>query len=119
MAPRGVRRECVACVIRAMPKSMIFTAAVGQQHDVRRLDVAVNDSGRVRVPRPAAICDMMLHLMEHGRRLPAVDDALQVLPVQQLHDDERHAVLLAEIVDGNDVRVAEAARCGGFSRGSG
>ena len=84
--------------------------AVGPDQDVARLDVAVDEpagmSGgeglRDAGPDPG-------DLPRVERTAPA-QDRREVLPVDQLHDDVRAARVLAEVVDGDDVGVAERGR---------
>ena len=48
--------------------------------------------------------------LPRGERAAPAQDRREVLPVDQLHDDVRAAGVLAEVVDGDDVGVAERGR---------
>ena len=82
-------------------------AARGDE-DVGRLDVAVDDAvarARRRARRRSAIAEIE-QLVERQR--PAADaGASSVLAVEQLHDDERLALVLADVVDRADVRMVQ------------
>ena len=91
---------------------------VGDQ-DVRRLDVAVHQSARVRgVERAGDLGqDDARHLEREGT---AIDHAAQVRPGHEAHREVEHALLLAAAMDGHDVRVLEGrrqARLGPEARG--
>ena len=81
--------------------------AVGPDHDVLRLDVAMDDAGGVRGGERAR------HLAaDVDRRCRAVcgalDDRAQRPPVDELlHDEELAGRRLADFVDGDDVGVVE------------
>ena len=79
------------------------------EEQIARLDVAVNDA--CRVGGLQTIDDFQRQRNE----VPLIERAaLQTLPqrfaFQILHDDERSTVVVAEVVDGADVRVAEGGR---------
>ena len=83
--------------------------AVGGRHDdhVVGLEIAVDDADRVRGAE--AVAD----LHEHGERARQIDAGArplaEALPAQELHDDERRAVVeLDEVGDVDDVAVADA-----------
>jgi hypothetical protein len=86
--------------------------AVGGDHDVRRLDVAVDD------PFPVGVVERLGDLPNDvgdliGRELAPVDhETLERLSLDVLHGDERHAtvLVLADVVDRDDVRVRENPR---------
>src|SRR5262245_14803946 len=71
---------------------------------VRRFDVAVNDSFRVRGVQP--VCYANRHIQQlfqfHGA---TSDDVLQSFAFQKLHGDKCSAVLFAYVVDGANVRM--------------
>jgi hypothetical protein len=49
--------------------------------------------------------------------LPGLDQGLQGLPVDVLHDDERQVVFPEDVVDGDDVRVVQPAGGLGLTNG--
>ncbi len=76
--------------------------------DVRRLDVAMDDAVLVRVREPAAGLGDDVELLPEGQRI-APNAILEILPLQILHRDEGSSLLVvAEVVDGDDVRVLES-----------
>ena len=76
-------------------------------HHVAGFDVPMDDPILVRVGKRGT------HLPDDGKRLVrieahAVDDLVEVLPLHVVHDDEEVAGGgLAEIVDGDDIRVVQ------------
>jgi len=86
---------------------------VGGDEDVRRLEVAVNDRHLVCGSEP--ICDGGPDL---GRLPPtqgrAVEPILEGLSVEDFDDDEWAAVMLAQLVDVEDVGVGELCDGLGF-----
>ena len=84
--------------------------AVRQHVHVAGLEVAVHDALRVGEGEPV---EDLLH--DRELVLEAFDLALgeqlpQVAALEQLHGHEGHALLLAEVVDGDDVRVVQLGR---------
>ena len=74
--------------------------------DVRGLDVAVDDAAGMRGVEGVGDLDPELeHAVERQR--PARDLVLQRAAVEQFHDDELLALVLADVVDRADVRVVE------------
>ena len=97
--------------ILAMPKSVIFARLPFEQDDVRRLDVAMHDPFRVReVERLGDLRDDVADLLER-QRPPLREHFLQVLSLDVLHGDERHArwLVLTDVVDGDDRGMIEDA----------
>ena len=81
--------------------------AVGPDQDVARLHVTVDEaSGVCGGEGPGDAGPDPRDLARRQRAAPAQDRG-EVLPVDQLHDDVRAAGVLAEVVDRDDVGVAE------------
>ena len=89
--------------------------AVRGQHQVRRLDVAVDDPHLVRVAEPRAQLEDQFQPADQAQRRPAADDLAERLTVDVLHRDERLALVLADVVDGDDVGMGQARRRTGFA----
>ena len=84
--------------MRARPKSRIFARPSLRHQNVVRLQIAVHDAGRVRRRQAAG------DLGRDVERLPQPEPgAAQRLAVDELADD----VALADVVDRDDVRVAQ------------
>ena len=84
-------------------------AAALEQHDVARLDVAVDDAALVR--EGEAVGDLQRDLDRLvGGQLAFLQARAQVRALEQLHRHEREIAFLAEVEDGDDVRVVELAR---------
>ena len=97
------------CPRRARPKSMILTCPFGRMWMLAGLQVAVDDSLRVGEGEPVAD---LLHDRRASRsrlrRRARRDGLLEVVALEQLHGHVDLALLLAEVVDGDDVRMVEA-----------
>ena len=78
-------------------------------HQVGRLDVAVDDVEGVGVGEAVAQLLEQPQLAGERGRLPAPDPHRQRLAVDVFHGDERLAVLLADVEDADDVLVLEHA----------
>jgi hypothetical protein len=79
---------------------------VAGDHDVRRLDVTVDDSGGMRFGQ--SVGDLRRKANDAVDRHRTVgDDVAQRPPVDELHRDVRRAVLLGNVVNRDDVRVVE------------
>ncbi len=90
----------------ARPKSMSL-APDWRQHDVAGLEVAVDEAPAVgAVQRFGDLDADFLDLL--GGQGAALEALGQRLALQQLHDQEVHAVLVAHVVECADVRVAQA-----------
>ncbi len=84
--------------------------AVFQHHQVRRLDVAVHDVILMRIVERRR---RLGHHVENARQrqeVPGFGVLLQRLPLDELHGDEGDSGLLADVEDGDDVRVEELPR---------
>jgi hypothetical protein len=82
-------------------------AALARQHDVRRLDVAVDDAAVVDVVERAR--DLQRDDRGEIERQPAraLEQVVQVDARHVLHHDEQRAVLAVEVVDADDVLVLQ------------
>ena len=87
----------------------VALAVALDEHDVVGLEVAVDDAGGVRVLEAAQ--DLADDLERARRRhRPGRDRRGQRLAREELHDQEQRALRrAAEVGDGDDVRVGEAA----------
>ena len=110
--PSWVRRERSSGTAR--PKSPIFGGAVGGQPDVAGLEVAMDDAAaRARTPAPGRRCSAISQRVAISAR--ALSGALSSRPSTSppaisSRDEVGLAALVADVEDGDDVRVgAEAA----------
>ena len=92
-----------------MPKSITAALPCCVDHDVLRLQIAVDDAFRVRgFERERDL----LHDADNFfvRQLAGVDDEIfEILPLDELHGDELDAVGFAEIENANYVFVGDLA----------
>ena len=79
--------------------------AIGQE-DVPRLDVAMDDAVGVGRVQGVGDLDADVHQLMDLERTGQQPIA-QGLPLHQLHDDEGVALVIADVVDGADVRVVQ------------
>ena len=80
--------------------------AVAGDHDVGRLDVAVDDAVGVRSRKRGG--DLSTRLERRRHRQGALrEDPIERRPLDELHGDEGRARLLVDVVDRDDVRVVE------------
>jgi hypothetical protein len=79
------------------------------EHDVRRLEVAVDDTAGVRGHQPGAQRVRHLHALVLRQPPDPLEERRQVLAVDELHRDEGDAVGLTDVVDPADVRVRHLA----------
>ena len=96
-------------VVRGQPRQAevedLQTAVVSEE-EVLRLQVAVDDAARVGGGESVGQLDRQaLHL--RGRKARPVDHGAERVSLEQLGDQEGHAVLLSQIVHGEDIRVLE------------
>src|SRR6476661_8811244 len=82
--------------------------ALSGQEDVRRLDVTMDDPPLVGGLKTVADLDPYIHQLRQwdwtGSRRQPLEHGL---PLEQLHRDERLAVVLFDLVDRADVRMIE------------
>ncbi len=84
-------------------------AAAPLDHQVGRLDVAMDDPEGVRVGETVAQLLDELEPAGEGRGLPPSYPRAQRLAVDELHGDERFAVMFPDVEDADDVLVLEHA----------
>ena len=89
---------------------MMRTRARAVEHDVRRLQVAMEDAPLVRRGQPGAELPRDLERLVLGQPADAAQQRRQVLAVHVLHREEQLAVDLADVVDAADVRVRHLPR---------
>ena len=90
----------------------LHLALIGD-HDVAGFEIAVNDAGRVRAGQGVGDLDAVLQQL--GRlQAAARDHAVQRAARDELHDDEIHAVFVADVVDGDDIGMIQRGRGLGF-----
>ena len=78
--------------------------------DVGGLDVAMVDPVAVRIAEPLADLPHDVELPFQGQGLALLDDLLEVGALDELHRDVGLAAVLAQVVDGDDVAVAQPSR---------
>ena len=107
---RGLRQFCVVSAVASTQfrKAEVehLHSAVGANHDVGRLQIAMDDAAGVR--RRQGIGDRdrdPQHLAE--AHAVAWNERIQALPTHVLHHDEIVAVCRLDFVDGDDVCVIE------------
>ena len=102
----GTRRSDARRVLGEAEVEDLGLAAL-RDEDVRRLDVAVHDAARVRGLE--GIGDLRRRDRAASRACsgPAAEPVPQRLALEQLHGDERLALVLADVVDRADVGVLE------------
>jgi hypothetical protein len=81
-------------------------AAVARDHDVGRLDVAMDDAVGMRRGERGGHLRAVLERCRHWQRALG-DDPIERRAFNQLHRDERRAGVLVDVVDRDDVRVVE------------
>jgi hypothetical protein len=87
-------------------KDSFSLSALGQE-DVRGLDVAMDDALRVRRLQPVGNLNAQFENLIGSHRLARYPMA-EGLALQQFHHEEGRAIMLADIVQGTDVRVTQA-----------
>ncbi len=97
--------ECSGASFRQSEVEDLGMTELGHKN-VGGLDVAMNDAlGVSGIERPGNVYCQFEQLV--GRKRPAQDALAQRRPFQQFHHDEILTILLADLVDGADVRMVE------------
>jgi hypothetical protein len=91
------RQPIVANALRQSEIEHLCLAALGDEN-VRRLDIAMHDSLRVRGGERLSHMDRNLEQLLQFHRL-AMDELFQALALQLLHHDERMALVIIDFVD--------------------
>ena len=92
------------------PEVHDFDGAIGGDHDVSRLDIAMNHPAAVSVIECAASLDEVAELLRQGQRQTRRDHLFEAFPLQVLHGDKRRAVRFGEFVDGDDIGMLQQSR---------
>jgi hypothetical protein len=87
-----------------------FDLAIGPDDDIRRLDVAVNDAKIVGIIECAEQFAHDARDLFHRKTLVLRKMVLQFASDHELHRDKRGIAVLAEIINGDDVRMIEPPR---------
>ena len=74
----------------------------------------MDDPGAVRATKPVSHLYHDADLLQQWHRFAACNDLVEILAFQQLHYNVRQAVIVAEIVDRDDVLVPEISSCRRF-----
>ncbi len=83
-------------------------ASIARQHDVFRLQIAMHDAGRVR--RREGRGDLPGEIEQPAQRQgPALENLAQRFALDQFRDNESEAILFADIVNRDDIRMIERA----------
>ena len=84
-------------------------SAVVEHHDVRRLDVAVHDAARVGVGQAVGHLRGDRHRLRHRQARPFLQDGAQLGALDELHRHVGDVLRAADVVDGDDRGVVQAA----------
>ena len=114
---RGVRwrnRRSVAILEQLRDAEVEQLRAIPGQRDVGGFEVPVHDSVTMRLGQCARdLASVAQHVLDGER---SVDQPLgQRCALEILHDEERQAVLVADVVQRADVRMIQAGNRAGFS----
>ena len=105
IAVAATRRTLVAHQL-GQPEIENLGVAVSRKKDVRGLDVAMDDAFGMRSDERVGNLDGDVEKLVEFHGL-AAETLLQTLAFQLLHDDERVAVVVVNLVDGADVGVVQ------------
>src|SRR5262249_31369182 len=89
--------------------------AVRVQHDVLRFDVAVDDAESMRVLESGTELFHQPNLAADRQRCLPLHDGVECFSFDVFHRDERLVVVLADIEDGDNVGMLEAAGRSGLA----
>jgi hypothetical protein len=78
-------------------------AVRGLQPDVGRLDIAVDETALVGRLQPERDLPPQAQNLGDGRLAAALEPAVQRQTFEEFHREERHAAVLADLVDGDDM----------------
>jgi hypothetical protein len=104
---RALHRRLVGVLYARHAEVRELRATLRVDHDVRRLDVAVNDAGVVREVEGFAQLAHDANRFLQVEALVRIEEGLELLPLDELHDEVGDVALLAEVVHLHDVRVVE------------
>ena len=96
------------------PEIRDLDAAVTRNQHIARLDVAVDDAAGMRGRKSTRDLRGDSGGLARRQRTGAAQDRGEILSVDELHDDERTAGILAVVVHGDDVRVVQRGDGLGF-----
>src|SRR6202021_2445609 len=77
--------------------------SIGLQHDICRLYVAVHYAPLVRVTQSQTSLVNHVQLFNQRKLAPGLEQILQRISADKLHDDVGKAILLAGVINGDDV----------------
>ena len=103
----------MAVASRAMPKSTILSPALlwtrlFVKDQVRWLDVAVDDAGRMRLGKSQGCLTQELDDLRHRQRPPVFEQRSERLAFDKLHHEVGIAALVfARVIDLDDVRMRQ------------
>ena len=97
------------------PKSTIFARPSSVSMMLRGFRSRWTTPASCATARPSATW-LAISITRAGVSRSPVDRAVQRLTGDELHDDERPAVQIADVVDGHDIRMVEQGSQPGFAR---
>ena len=108
-------RVIPAALSLAMPKSRILTVPSGPTIRFAGLMSRWTMPASCACARPAQTSSVSCSLRSDGERRPQAHEIGEGFAPHVLHRDERQAVVFADVVDGDDVGMTQAAGRGGFA----
>ena len=88
-----------------MTRTRTPAALLARDHDVRGLDVAVDDAARVAVLEGVGDLDRRCRRPRRGAATASRIRRSRFVPLDERHDEEERALVPAEVVDRHDGRV--------------